>query len=68
MIDIARQIAAENVSRIYLVADDPARLPDASELPPGVIRYGRERLPQVQAEVRSVRGRVGHHLRPGLRH
>ena len=48
--DIARQIWAENVTRIYLVADDPARLPPASELPPGVIRHGREMLPQVQAE------------------
>ncbi len=56
VVDIARQIAAENVGRIYLVADDPARLPDASELPPGVIRYGRERLPQVQAECAAFEG------------
>ena len=55
--DIARQIWAENVTRIYLVADDPARLPEASELPPGVIRHGREALlPQVQAECVAFEG------------
>ena len=54
--DIARQIWAENVTRIYLVADDPARLPSASELPPGVIRHGREMLPQVQAECAAFEG------------
>ncbi len=55
-IDIARQVWAENVGRIYLVADDPARLPEASELPPGVIRHGREALPQVQAECAAFEG------------
>ena len=50
VIDIARQIAAEGVGKIVLVADDPARLPDASALPPGVERHGREVLPRVQAE------------------
>ena len=54
--DIARQVWAENVGRIYLVADDPARLPEASELPPGVIRYGREHLPKVQAECAAYEG------------
>ena len=54
--DIARQVWAENVGRIYLVADDMARLPDASELPPGVIRHGRDTLPQVQAECASFEG------------
>ena len=56
VIDIARQVWAENVGRIHLVADDPARLPDASELPPGVIRHGREDLPQVQAECAAFEG------------
>ena len=54
--DIARQIWAENVGRIYLVADDKTRLPEASELPPGVIRHGREALPQVQAECAAFEG------------
>ena len=54
--DIARQVWAENVGRIYLVADDPARLPEASELPAGVIRHGRDSLPQVQAECAAFEG------------
>ncbi len=54
--DIARQVAAENVGRIYLVADDPARLPAASELPPGIRRHGRETLAQVQAECAAYEG------------
>ena len=54
--DIARQVWAENVGLIYLVADDPARLPEASEVPPGVIRRGREALPQVQAECAAFEG------------
>ncbi len=56
VIDITRQIAAENVGRIYVVADDPARLPEASALPPGVLRYGRDMLPQVQAECAAFEG------------
>ena len=56
VIDIARQIAAEGVTKIALVADDPARLPPASELPPGVQRHGREVLPQVQAEFAAYPG------------
>ena len=53
---IAHQVAAEAVGRIYLVADDPARLPDASELPPGVFRHGREDLPRVQADCAAFEG------------
>ena len=56
VIDIAHQIAAENVELIYLVADDPARLPDASALPRGVIRLGREEMPRVQAECAAFQG------------
>ena len=56
VIDIARQIWAEAVPRIYLVADDPARLPDATELPPGVLRHGRDDLPRVQAECAAFEG------------
>ncbi len=56
VIDIARQVWAENVARIYIVADDPARLPDAAELPPGILRHGRDALPQVQAECAAFEG------------
>ena len=56
VIDIARQIAAEGVAKIALVADDPARLPDAGELPQGVARHGREMLPQLQAEFAAYDG------------
>lgn len=56
VIDIARQVWAEGVGRIYLVADDPDRLPPADALPPGVARYGRDDLPQVQAECAAFEG------------
>ena len=56
VIDIARQVWAENVGRIYLVADDPARLPEAGDLPPGIRRHGREALAQVQAECAAFEG------------
>ena len=50
VIDIARQVWAEGVKKILLVADDPARLPSAGELPPGVGLHGRDDLPRLQAE------------------
>ncbi|HUC19431.1 MAG TPA: indolepyruvate ferredoxin oxidoreductase family protein [Acetobacteraceae bacterium] len=53
---IARQLAAEGVRRIALVADDPARLPPAASLPPGVTRHGRDALDAVQRELRTVPG------------
>ncbi len=56
VIDIARQIAAEGVAKMALVADDPARLPPASELPAGVERHGRETLTQVQADFAAFPG------------
>ena len=54
--DIARQVWAEGAGKIFLVADDEDRLPAASELPPGVIRRGRDALPQVQAECAAFEG------------
>ncbi len=56
VIDIVRQIAAEGVAKIALVADDPARLPAAGALPAGVGRHGREMLPQLQAEFAAYEG------------
>ena len=53
---IAAQLAAEGVGRIALVADDAARLPPASALPPGVTRHGRESLDAVQRELREYPG------------
>jgi indolepyruvate ferredoxin oxidoreductase len=53
---IAQQLAAEGVRRIALVADDPARLPPASSLPPGTTRHGRDALDAVQRELRTVPG------------
>ncbi len=56
VIDIARQIWAEGVTKIIVVADDPDRLPAASELPPGIGRQGREALPEIQAECAAYAG------------
>ena len=55
-VDIVRQVLAENVGRVYLVADDPARLPDARDLPPGVQRDGRDALNRVQTECAAFEG------------
>ena len=56
VIDIARQIWAEGVTKIVVVADDTARLPDASDLPPGIGRHGREELTQIQREFAAYPG------------
>jgi indolepyruvate ferredoxin oxidoreductase len=53
---IARQVAAEGVSLIALVADDAARLPPAEQLPPGTLRHGREDLDAVQKRLREHAG------------
>ena len=53
---IAAQIRAEGIDRIALVADDAARLPPASALPPGTTRHGREELDKVQKELRDHDG------------
>ena len=55
-LDIARQVAAEGVSRIALVADDPARLPAADLLPPGVERHPRTELDAVQRAFAATDG------------
>lgn len=53
---IAQQVAAEGVGLIALVADDPARLPPASALPPGTLRHGRAELDAVQRRLREYEG------------
>jgi indolepyruvate ferredoxin oxidoreductase len=56
VVSIARQMAAEGVKRIAVVADDPARLPRAEVLPPGVTRHGRDDLDAVQRDLRAFKG------------
>lgn len=50
---IARQLLAEGVKRIDVVADDPARL---TTLPAGVGLHGRDDLDRVQQDLRTVSG------------
>ena len=53
---IARQLSAEGVALIAVVADDPARLPPPGDLPPGTLRYGRDELDAVQRRMREHPG------------
>jgi indolepyruvate ferredoxin oxidoreductase len=53
---IAQQLAAEGVGLIAVVADDPARLPAAANLPPGTLRHGRDDLDAVQRRMREHPG------------
>jgi indolepyruvate ferredoxin oxidoreductase len=53
---MAHQLWAEGVGRIAVVADDPARLPPARDLPPDTERHTREALDAVQ---RSFREHIG---------
>ncbi len=52
---IARQLAAEGVQRIAVVADDPTRYPHGV-FPPGVTVSPREELDRVQRALREVPG------------
>ncbi|MGH7121974.1 MAG: indolepyruvate ferredoxin oxidoreductase family protein [Acetobacteraceae bacterium] len=56
VVQIAHQLAAEGVKRIAVVADDLARLPPASQLPPGTTRSDRARLDAVQRELFATAG------------
>ncbi len=56
VLKIAQQLAAEGIGLLALVADDPARLPAASELPPGTLRHGRDDLDAVQRRMREHPG------------
>ena len=53
---IAAQVAAEGVQRIAIMADDRARLPDASVFPQGATLHGREELDAVQRSLRDHDG------------
>ncbi len=53
---LAAQIAAEGVSRLAVVADDPARLPPADALPPDTLRRTRDELDALQREMREAPG------------
>ena len=54
--DIARQVAAEGVGLVALVADDAARLPDPGTLPAGTVLDSRENLLAVQRRLREHGG------------
>ncbi len=56
VIDMARQVWAEGVGQIVVVADDPARLPAAADLPPGVGRSGATSWTQVQRDCAAFEG------------
>ena len=56
VLSIARQLHAEGVGLLAVVADDPARLPSPADLPPGTLRHGREELDAVQRRMREFEG------------
>ncbi len=56
VVHMAQQLAAEGVGLLAIVADDPARLPAASALPPGTLRHGRDELDAVQRRMREHDG------------
>ena len=53
---MAAQLHAEGVGLLAVVADDPARLPPASALPPGTLRDSRENLDAIQRRMREYDG------------
>ena len=53
---LTRQIAAEGVARIVVLADDPAKYSRDADFAPGVQVLPRERIDAVQRELRSVAG------------
>ena len=56
VLQIAAQLHAEGVGLLAVVADDPARLPEARALPPGTLRHGRDELDAVQTRCRAYEG------------
>ncbi len=56
VLSIARQLHAEGVGLLAIVADDPARLPPPSALPPGTLRHGRDDMDAVQRRMREHPG------------
>ena len=56
VVSMARQLHAEGVSLLAVVADDEARLPSPTDLPPGTLRHGRGELDAVQRRLREFPG------------
>ena len=56
VLSLARQLHAEGVGLLAVVADDPARLPPPDALPPGTLRHGRDDLDAVQRRMREHPG------------
>ncbi len=56
VLSIARQLHAEGVGLLAVVADDPARLPPPAALPPGTLRHGRDEMDAVQRRMREQPG------------
>jgi indolepyruvate ferredoxin oxidoreductase len=54
--EIARQLDAEGVRRIAVVADAPDKYPSDARFPPGVTFHPREELDRVQRELRGLAG------------
>jgi len=53
---IAQQVWAEGVARLAVVADDPDRYPSNAGLPPHTPIYHRDRLDEVQRDLRETPG------------
>jgi indolepyruvate ferredoxin oxidoreductase len=53
---IAQQVQAEGIARLVVVADDPDRYPANNGLPPHTPIYHRDKLDEVQHELREVEG------------
>ncbi|SJZ39768.1 indolepyruvate ferredoxin oxidoreductase [Enhydrobacter aerosaccus] len=53
---ISQQVYAEGVRRIALVSDDPDKYPAGTTWAPGVTFHHREKLDEVQRELREVKG------------
>jgi len=54
--DIARQVLAEGVRTVVVVANDPARFIGADALPGGIELRHRDELDQVQRRLREIQG------------
>ncbi len=53
---LARQVAAEGVTRIALVSDEPDKYPPATQWPAGMTRHHRDDLDHVQRELAAEPG------------
>jgi indolepyruvate ferredoxin oxidoreductase len=53
---MAQQVAAEGVTRIAVVSDDPGKYPPGTEWPPGTTLHHRDELDAVQRELAATSG------------